>query len=81
LIFNCQEVAKECTKLGYPGKLHSYKCDLTKEGEIEEMFKWIEANHGGLDVCINNAGFSSGEAIIGKCVLLNLVLDLGKLSI
>jgi short-subunit dehydrogenase involved in D-alanine esterification of teichoic acids len=53
---------------------------LTKEGEIEEMFKWIEANHGGLDVCINNAGFSSGEAIIGKCVLLNLSLDPGKLS-
>jgi len=51
--------------LGYKGKLHSYKCDLTKENEIEAMFKWIEANHGGVDVCVNNAGFSSGEGIIG----------------
>jgi len=62
------DVAAECTKLGYKGKLHSYKCDLTQEAEIEAMFKWIEANHGGVDVCINNAGFSSGEGVLGCTV-------------
>ena len=37
--------------------IYLYQCDMGKPKEIEEMFKWIEANKdlGKLDICINNA--------------------------
>jgi len=41
------------------GKLISYKCDLSQESEIETMFGWINKNHGGVDVLINNAGYAT----------------------
>jgi len=54
-----EEFSKECETLGYKGKLYARKCDLTNEEEIEQMFDWIKTNVGGIDVCINNAGFTS----------------------
>eukprot|EP00118_Oscarella_pearsei_P024918 m.307116 g.307116 ORF g.307116 m.307116 type:complete len:255 (+) comp41917_c0_seq1:40-804(+) len=47
-----------------PGKLHALKCDLVKEDEILAVFKRIKEETGGVDVCINNAGLSSGDNII-----------------
>lgn len=38
------------------GKLHSFKCDVTKEEDIKNAFKWVETNVGGADILINNAG-------------------------
>lgn len=32
------------------------RCDLTSESEREELFEWIKAEHGDLNVLINNAG-------------------------
>lgn len=40
------------------GQLIPIKCDLTKEEEILAMFKQIQKDLGGVDVCINNAGLS-----------------------
>lgn len=40
------------------GQLIPIKCDLTKEEEILAMFKQIQTDLGGVDVCINNAGLS-----------------------
>lgn len=34
------------------------KCDLTKEDEILAMFRRIQTELGGVDVCINNAGLA-----------------------
>ena len=28
------------------------------------MFKWIEENHGKLDICIPNAGFSADKSLL-----------------
>ncbi|ODM91203.1 Dehydrogenase/reductase SDR family member 11, partial [Orchesella cincta] len=47
---------EEYTSAGYKGKLIPYKCDVGKSSEIEEMFAWIEKHHGGVDICVNNAG-------------------------
>lgn len=38
------------------GTLYAIKCDLTKESDIKNAFNWIEANLGGTDIMINNAG-------------------------
>ena len=34
------------------------KCDVSKEEEILALYDSIKAEHGGADVCINNAGIS-----------------------
>jgi len=53
------DLIQECAKAGYKGNLIPYKCDVGKASDIEEMFAEIEKNHGGVDICINNAGTGS----------------------
>ncbi|XP_063705276.1 farnesol dehydrogenase-like [Culicoides brevitarsis] len=48
-------IAALVSKVTGEGKIIAKKCDLTVEAEIIEVFKWIEANYGGVDVLINNA--------------------------
>jgi len=43
-----------------PGSLTALQCDLTQPAEIEAMFATIEQQLGGVDVCVNNAGFLPG---------------------
>ncbi|CAL8104461.1 unnamed protein product [Orchesella dallaii] len=50
---------KECEEAGYKGKLIPYKCDVGKSSEVEAMFEWLEKQHGGVDICVNNAGAGS----------------------
>ena len=49
-----------------PGKLYAVKCDVTKETDVKEAFKWVNTNLGGVDILINNAGGDSFNALIGK---------------
>ncbi|PNF16593.1 Dehydrogenase/reductase SDR family member 11 [Cryptotermes secundus] len=39
-----------------PGKLHPLKCDVTKESDVKEAFKWVNSKLGGADIHVNNAG-------------------------
>ncbi|KAK7864256.1 hypothetical protein R5R35_009520 [Gryllus longicercus] len=45
------------------GKLHCLKCDVSKEDDIINAFKWVKDNAGGVDILINNAG------VVGKAKL------------
>jgi NAD(P)-dependent dehydrogenase (short-subunit alcohol dehydrogenase family) len=47
-----------------PGKLHALKCDVTKENEVQEAFKWVKTNLGGVDILINNAGGGYSSKLI-----------------
>lgn len=37
-------------------RFHARKCDVSKEQEVIDAFKWIDSTLGGADVLVNNAG-------------------------
>ena len=57
-------MANKCQQSGYTGLLVAYKCDLSNEEEILAMFSAIKSQHGGVDVCINNAGLAHPDSIL-----------------
>ncbi|KAI9560320.1 hypothetical protein GHT06_014337 [Daphnia sinensis] len=70
VVVGCARNVEKIRKLGEglesaKGKLHAYQCDLSKEEEILTMFEWIKSNVGGVDVCINNAGFGDYGTLLG----------------
>ncbi|KAB7506260.1 Dehydrogenase/reductase SDR family member 11 [Armadillidium nasatum] len=46
------------------GSLTAVKCDLMKEEDIYNLFKTIKEKFGGVDVCVNNAGFSYPKSLL-----------------
>jgi NADP+-dependent farnesol dehydrogenase len=48
------------------GKLYPLKCDVTKESDIKETFKWVKSNLGGTDIHVNNAGVCDFNTLIGE---------------
>ncbi|EDV44580.1 uncharacterized protein Dana_GF20253 [Drosophila ananassae] len=37
-------------------RFHARKCDVSKEQDVIDAFKWIDSTLGGADVLVNNAG-------------------------
>jgi NAD(P)-dependent dehydrogenase (short-subunit alcohol dehydrogenase family) len=37
-------------------QFRAYQCDLTDQSAVQALFSQIHANHGGVDVLVNNAG-------------------------
>lgn len=50
---NAERVEKAASGLGIKGIV----CDVSKEADIEDLFKFTLQELGGLDVLVNNAGF------------------------
>ena len=57
---------------GAPGSLVPMKCDVTKDGEVQDMFKQVIDKHGPVYVCVNNAGFTHKHSLLGnlECTML-----------
>jgi NAD(P)-dependent dehydrogenase (short-subunit alcohol dehydrogenase family) len=49
-----------------PGKLYALKCDITKEEDIKEAFKWVKNNLGGVDILVNNAAGDRSNSLCGN---------------
>lgn len=43
-------------------KAYKHLCDVSKEDEVQEMFKRMEKEFGGVDIVINNAGLQRDSA-------------------
>lgn len=54
--------------------LHPMRCDVQKEEDILEVFKWAEKHLGGVDVLINNAAIASLKSLTGEFLFLSFFL-------
>jgi NAD(P)-dependent dehydrogenase (short-subunit alcohol dehydrogenase family) len=48
------------------GKLYPLKCDVRKESDIKDAFKWVKSNFEGTDIHVNNAGVADFNNLIGE---------------
>ncbi|KAH8419661.1 hypothetical protein KR009_000401, partial [Drosophila setifemur] len=65
-------------------RFHGHKCDVSKEQEVIDTFKWIDTKLGGADVLVNNAGIvRPGVGILseGNSETLRSILDTNVLGV
>jgi NAD(P)-dependent dehydrogenase (short-subunit alcohol dehydrogenase family) len=53
-----QATADECMRLGRPA--YAYTCDVANRDAVEHLAARVEADHGAVDVLVNNAGVGVG---------------------
>lgn len=59
--------------------MRCYRCDVTNEDQVVEMFEKINADVGGIDVLINNAGLTRDAPLLsGDVKSWNLMLQVQK---
>ncbi|KAJ9585018.1 hypothetical protein L9F63_020628 [Diploptera punctata] len=64
------------------GKLHPLKCDVSKETEIRDAFKWIKSNLGGVDILVNNAAIAKNSNLMdGPFENWKTIIDLNVLGL
>lgn len=64
--------------------LFPYKCDLSNDEEVEQMFDWIHDNPelGRIDICVANAGFSTSHSLLeGNSHDWRKMLDVNVISL
>lgn len=49
---------------GASGKLYAVQCDVSKEEDIKNAFKWTSDNVGPVHILVNNAGFVNNNNLI-----------------
>jgi 3-oxoacyl-[acyl-carrier protein] reductase len=52
------------SKLPKHDRLVTYQCDITQAHAVENVVRDIFDNHGGINVCINNAGIIHSEPLV-----------------
>ncbi|MCX7845849.1 MAG: 3-oxoacyl-[acyl-carrier-protein] reductase [Dictyoglomaceae bacterium] len=57
-----EKTMKEATELG--GEAYLYQADISKEDEVESMFKDILTRFGRLDILVNNAGITKDNLLL-----------------
>ncbi|KAL4236558.1 Dehydrogenase/reductase SDR member 11 [Mactra antiquata] len=58
-ILALSESVKDCK-----GSVLAIQCDISKDEDIQSMFDKIKQTYGGVDVCVNNAGFSYNSSLL-----------------
>lgn len=74
-----EELAKNLS--GKKGKLHAFKCDVSKEEEILSVFKEIISKLGNISILVNNAGIiRKTDLINGDTQAWKLIFDTNVMS-
>lgn len=73
---NVKELKRTLEENNCTGRFYPLVCDLTKESDILNAFKWIDENIGGIHFMINNAGIVRISPLIGKNVEISIVKQL-----
>ncbi len=63
-VFVLENNEKLLNNLPKHAKLISYQCDITQPETVENVIKSIFDTHGGINVCINNAGIIHSEPLV-----------------
>ncbi|XP_069683457.1 farnesol dehydrogenase-like [Periplaneta americana] len=64
------------------GKLYTVKCDVSKESDVKEAFKWVKDKLGVVDILVNNAAVAYFNSIIDAPTdELKKMLDLNVLGL
>lgn len=75
-----EELSKKLS--GEKGKLHAFKCDMTKEEEIVSVFKQVVSKLGNIYILVNNAGLAQQTDLInGDAAKWRVVLDTNILGL
>lgn len=71
------EQLKSNVKSEYQNDFHARKCDVGNENSVKEAFSWIEKNHGGIHIIVNNAGCQANTNVVDEnnTQLLKNVID------
>ncbi|XP_034490228.1 farnesol dehydrogenase [Drosophila innubila] len=63
-------------------RLHAIKCDVGVESSVAAAFDWIEAQLGGIDIIINNAGLlHSGQVLTLELEKLQHVMQVNLMGV
>ncbi|KAL2718388.1 dehydrogenase/reductase SDR family member 11-like [Vespula squamosa] len=77
-----EELKTKVEEKKLPGKIYPMKCDVSKEEEILNVFKWIKEKLGEVNVLINNAGIIVNEKIIdGSTENFRNIMDVNVIAL
>ncbi|XP_015512679.1 farnesol dehydrogenase [Neodiprion lecontei] len=71
---------------GAKGKFYVKECDVTEDQDLLDALKWVEAEFGGIDVMVNNAGVVNATRFLDDDVasfrnMLNVNFVAGAIAI
>jgi len=53
----------EISAMDYPGKLHTFVCDMSDKQQIKKFYEFVNSKMGVVDILVNNAGIFEPGAI------------------
>ncbi|TLS21075.1 uncharacterized protein PpBr36_10647 [Pyricularia pennisetigena] len=64
---NKEALAQTTTELSKLGSVMGFAADVSKQGDVQQLFDDITSKLGSIDVLVNNAGITDGNTPVGDC--------------
>lgn len=56
-------------------KVITYQCDISEKEQCEKLIEWIESNHAGINIIINNAAIVNKTSFVNDKDIINKLYD------